>query len=220
MDATETEKRIYSKVGGWLCLDFTNTMQSYKLHNPDYDYLRSYEDLTLWARQGEIISAEDEQALNHRASQMPEQANETLEMARALRDVINGIFSAIATGHTPQSEALDALNRELSAAMSHSRIEHIDDGYAWGWDSFPAEMGSIFWPVIRSAADLLTRRDKLELVRECAGDTCGWLFVDTSKNHSRRWCDMRDCGNAAKAKRHYHRKVKATAGPHTHTHGD
>ena len=73
------------------------------------------------------------------------------------------------------------------------------------WPGFAEELESLIWPVAKSAADLLTS-ERLERVRECAGGTCGWLFIDASKNHSRRWCDMRDCGNAAKAKRHYHKK--------------
>jgi len=49
---------------------------------------------------------------------------------------------------------------------------------------------------------LLTSSQRLNQVRQCRGDNCGWLFVDGSKNHSRRWCDMRDCGNRAKVRRH------------------
>ena len=62
----------------------------------------------------------------------------------------------------------------------------------------------------RSAAELLTSPD-LPLVRECAGYDCGWLFMDTTKNRSRRWCDMATCGNRAKGRRHYERR--RAAGP-------
>ena len=77
----------------------------------------------------------------------------------------------------------------------------------WGWRNFGAELESVLWPVAKSAADLLVSH-KLERVSTCQGETCGWLFLDMSKNHSRRWCSMSDCGNTAKARRHYHRKVK------------
>ncbi|MCB0153982.1 MAG: CGNR zinc finger domain-containing protein, partial [Anaerolineae bacterium] len=57
-----------------------------------------------------------------------------------------------------------------------------------------------------SAAELLTS-DRLNRVGQCAGESCGWLFLDTTRNHSRRWCEMEHCGNRAKAKRHYRRRT-------------
>jgi predicted RNA-binding Zn ribbon-like protein len=208
MNSTEKEERIYSKVGGWLGLDFNNTVQSYKLHNPNYDYFKSYSDLTLWARQAELITQEEEQRLNRKGAEMPQKAEQLLDKARAMRDDINSLFSTIAAGERPEGEVLKRLNSQLAEAMAHACIEQTEDGYTWGWAGFPDEMESLLWPIVRSAAELLVNNEKLERVRECAGDACGWLFVDTSKNHSRRWCDMRDCGNTAKAKRHYQRKVK------------
>jgi predicted RNA-binding Zn ribbon-like protein len=211
MSTTEIEEKIYSKIGGWLCLDFTNTVQSYTLSRPSYDYFQSYTDLTVWARQAELVTRDEEADLNRKAERMPHKAEEVLEKARALRNDINALFSAVATERQPDAQVLERMNHELAEAMSRAQIEQTDDGYKWGWRGFPTEMESILWPIIRSAADLLVNSEKLEMVRECAGDSCGWLFVDMSKNHSRRWCDMRDCGNTAKAKRHYHRKVKGAA---------
>ena len=45
------------------------------------------------------------------------------------------------------------------------------------------------------------------LVRECGASDCAWLFLDTSKNHHRRWCDMTRCGNRAKVRRFYARRI-------------
>ena len=104
-----------------------------------------------------------------------------------------------------RKQALDALNEEVSNALAHGRLAPTGEGFGWIWPGFADEPESLLWPVAKSAADLLTS-ERLARVRECAGGTCGWLFIDTSKNHSRRWCDMRDCGNVAKAKRHYHKK--------------
>jgi predicted RNA-binding Zn ribbon-like protein len=56
------------------------------------------------------------------------------------------------------------------------------------------------WILARSAADLLTS-EQHAYVRQCASEECTWLFIDRSKNHSRRWCDMGDCGNREKARR-------------------
>src|SRR5437762_1609911 len=116
MSATETEERIYSKVGGWLCLDFTNTIQSYSLDKPNYDYIVRYEDLTTWAQQAELITRQEEEVLNRQATETPARADELLERARALRSTINRVFSAIANERQPGDDDLEALNRELAEA--------------------------------------------------------------------------------------------------------
>jgi predicted RNA-binding Zn ribbon-like protein len=84
--------------------------------------------------------------------------------------------------------------------------------FAWGWASEPLRLGAPLWPVARSAADLLTSSE-LAALRLCASDTCAWLFLDTSRNGSRRWCSMRTCGNRAKARRHHARVRAAGAAP-------
>src|SRR5262245_57338912 len=88
MSTTETEERIYSKIGGWLGLDFANTTQSNALSNPSYDYFHSYVDLTKWARQAGLITDEEEESLNLKAMKMPGKADELLEKARELRVTI------------------------------------------------------------------------------------------------------------------------------------
>jgi predicted RNA-binding Zn ribbon-like protein len=79
--------------------------------------------------------------------------------------------------------------------------------FGWSWADDPVNLEMPLWPVTRSAADLLTSSD-LRSLRLCASDTCAWLFLDTSRNGSRRWCSMRTCGNRAKARRH-HARVRA-----------
>ncbi|MEO8285926.1 MAG: ABATE domain-containing protein [Chloroflexota bacterium] len=207
------EEREYSRIGGWIALDFTNT-KSGSAEAPTPDYFQSYRDLTTWARQMELITEEEESTLNRQAEIKPAEADNVLQRARSLRLTIYRIFSAVSIEEQPNTDAVEGLNRVLREAMSHASIKKLaggSGGLEWGWVDFPGELDSILWPVARSAADLLVNGEKLERVRTCAGDTCGWLFLDTSKNHSRRWCDMRDCGNTAKARRHYQRKAKAVS---------
>ena len=71
-----------------------------------------------------------------------------------------------------------------------------------------ASLESVLWAVTRAAVDLLLS-EELEHLRICDSDACAWLFLDRTKNHRRRWCDMKICGNRVKAKRHYE---KALAG--------
>ena len=67
-------------------------------------------------------------------------------------------------------------------------------GTEWGWGSAESELELPVWAIAKSAMELLTSPD-VQHVRACQSDTCRWVFLVTSKNHSRRWCDMKICGN-------------------------
>lgn len=88
--------------------------------------------------------------------------------------------------------------------QAHLRLIATDSSFAWEWTETD-QLEFILWQVVRSTADLLTSPER-DRIRECAGEDCGWVFLDLSRNRSRRWCDMEDCGNRAKAHRHYDRK--------------
>jgi predicted RNA-binding Zn ribbon-like protein len=204
-DLVTQEKSLYSSIGGQICLDFINTGSDYHLHTPQTDYFDTYSDLALWARQANLINGEQEHGLNEKAARNPKAAAAVLDRVRTVRDAMHWVFSAASKGEPVRKAALDALNAEIAKALGHGRIMTTAEGFEWNWPSFPDELESLLWPVAKSSADLLTS-EKLERVCECANHRCGWLFIDTSKNHSRRWCDMRGCGNSAKAKRHYEKK--------------
>jgi len=87
-------------------------------------------------------------------------------------------------------------------------VEPRGTGFVWSWDADTPELDRPLWPIVRSAAELLTSPER-ELVKRCASDTCLWLFLDRTKNHARRWCDMKVCGNRAKVRRH---RRRATSG--------
>jgi predicted RNA-binding Zn ribbon-like protein len=173
-------------VAGSLCLDFVNTVDP-RHATPREERLPDYAAVLDWARQAGIEASPLEAAAASRAH----------EEAIALRETLYAIFGAVARGEASPEEALRHLNDEI--ARRPRRIS----GFAWVADDVLA-------PIVWSAAELLTG-GPLERVRECPGDdTCGWLFLDTSRNGSRRWCDMRTCGNRAKAKRHYRRVASGT----------
>jgi predicted RNA-binding Zn ribbon-like protein len=104
---------------------------------------------------------------------------------------------------------LRTLNRAIGRAMSHAGLTPSRGRFEWSWPEAPLDLDRVSWWVARSAAELLTSPD-LTFVRECAGYDCGWLFMDTTKNRSRRWCNMSTCGNRAKGRRHYERRRAAT----------
>jgi predicted RNA-binding Zn ribbon-like protein len=187
-----------------LCLDFANTSEWHASREP-VEQLNSYADLVAWAVDAGLVASQRGAQLNQLASQQPARAEAALAQAISIREVIYRIFSA-ATGIGESDPAdLDILNEALSAAMGNVRLSIGDASYEWGW-SENGGMDEMLWPVVRSAAGLLTAPELLMRVGRCADKHgCGYLFLDLSKNRSRRWCDIGDCGNRAKQRRHYQR---------------
>ena len=192
--------------GGALCLEFTNTASARRTDTPT-EHLHSYGDLLAWAEGQGVLSPAFAAHLAALGEGRPQEAAATVLQARALRDAIFSIFTAHADGRAPAAEDLALLNGALVEALPHRRLVYTGEGFTWQWEEDPAALAQMLWPVARSAADLLTSPD-LGRVRECAGATCDWLFIDRSKNRSRRWCDMQECGNVEKVRR-YRRRQQA-----------
>jgi predicted RNA-binding Zn ribbon-like protein len=123
-----------------------------------------------------------------------------LSRAVALREAIHRTLSAAIAGEPQDEGALSTLNCELSGALSRLRVAPAAGGaYIWSWDRGGDDgngppLDRPLCPVARSAAELLTSPN-LGRIKVCAGEGCGWMFLDESRNASRRWCDSRDCGN-------------------------
>jgi predicted RNA-binding Zn ribbon-like protein len=205
-------ERRFELRGGVVCLDFVNTV-GWRLTGYPSEYLRSYEDLLEWSRQAGLLALEETEGLSRQAMLEPEGAREILSRALALREAVHRTISRAIAGESQEesdlSADLSALNRELSIALSHLRVMPADGAYGWGWersgDDGGARLDSPLWPVAQSAAELLTS-ERLGRVKVCAGEGCGWVFLDESRNGSRRWCDSRDCGNRERVRRHLARK--------------
>jgi predicted RNA-binding Zn ribbon-like protein len=201
-------ERRFKLRGGVVSLDFVNTL-GWRLTGYPREYLRSYEDLLDWGRQAGLLALEETEDLSRRATLDPEAARETLSRALALREAVYRMISAYIAGESHNESDLSALNRELSISLSHLRVVPDDGAYSWGWDRSQDQgktpLDSPLWPVAQSAAELLTS-EKLGRVKVCAGEGCGWIFLDESRNSSRRWCDSRDCGNRERVRRHLARK--------------
>lgn len=189
-------------VGGRLCLDFTNTV-GYRGDVIERDRLRGYEELLLWGEKAGVLTTGEREELLRVAARTGE-AEAVFRRAIDLREALYRVFLAAAEEEEAGPADLEILNRELSRALARARVVATPEGFDWGWDDAP-EPDRVLWPVARSAAELLVSPE-LPRVGKCAGERCAWLFLDTSKNRSRRWCDMRDCGNRAKVRRHYRRR--------------
>jgi predicted RNA-binding Zn ribbon-like protein len=191
-------------LGGHLSLDFANTLE-WRGSEREKDWLTGYDALVAWALRAGAVEAREAEELRAYADWAPGSAAEVLAEARALREALYRIASALAAGgaagEAPEPDDLESLNRHLAPVLGETRLRASPSGLAPAWGGASDDLARVLWPVARAAFDLLTGAEAGRL-RECAGRDCRWLFLDGSKNGSRRWCAMANCGNAAKARRH------------------
>ncbi len=193
---------------GELCLDFANTADWHASHAP-IELLRTYRDLVAWSQRAGLMDAAAALRLLREAECRPGAAAAVLKRAVLLREAIYGIIVALLRRQPLAASVLQAFNRELRAAYRHLHLLPGPQGLEWNWDFVNRDLERMLWPIVRSAAELLTSERRAR-IGQCADDRgCGWLFLDTTKNRSRRWCEMGDCGNRAKARRHYRRRRAA-----------
>ena len=195
---------VYDPCGGLPCLDFVNSIGR-PVGRPGVERLLDYADLTRWSAAAGTLTPTRARALARAGSRRPQEAAEVLDRARELREAIFRGFSALIRGRRWPTAELQTINAELALGLGHARVEPRAGGFAWTWSRAPEALDAPLWPIARSAADLLVSPDR-ELVKECASDTCLWLFLDRTKNHQRRWCEMKTCGNRAKVRQHRRRR--------------
>lgn len=187
-------------LGGDPAVDFVNTVHNWHL-DPPPDYLHGFDDLVQWHRMFDLVGPKP--AARFRAASEAEKGRVFRE-ALALRSDLHRLFSAVAGGRPLPQDALDHLTEVIRRTVRWRRLagERASGGRTlrcvWDFSEAPAE--ALLGPVAWRAADLLEKGD-VDRLKECPGDHCGWLFLDTSKNRSRTWCSMKSCGNAAKVKR-------------------
>ena len=185
--------------GGALALDFANTVGGTHV-SPTHDHLRNYGDITRFAVLAGGLQPVVAKRLLQRAEQDPRRAAAVYELGIALRESIWAVFSALASGESPRDADLALIGDAAAAGAARSRLVFDKDGVGWSLPSDSDDLERPLWDIARSAADLLTSGDH-DRIKECASTTCEWVFLDRSRNRSRRWCDMSDCGNRAKARR-------------------
>ena len=187
-----------------LCLAFTNTVGDHASAQPR-EYFNSYPDWLAWAERVGVVEPEAAAHLGAEAARRPAKASAALKHAVALREAMYRTFVAHLHGNPPAAGDVEIVNTALRAALGELRLETRQAGHRLAWGQ-PRTLEALAHPAVVSAADLLSTPELLARVGQCAdADGCGWLFLDLTKNRSQRWCDMRDCGNRAKARRYYRR---------------
>ncbi len=190
--------------GGHLALDFANSISRRDSPEKSVEHVHSYHDLISFALQSNIVAAKEAGALVHQADAQPRSVAQTLRKALALRETLFRVFAQAAGGNPAAAEDLALLEQAATEALSRRHLVRISGAYRWEWDTGPT-LERILWPIVTSAAELLVS-DNVGKIRECEAGDCYWLFLDNSRNRSRRWCSMSSCGNREKARRHYHKQ--------------
>jgi predicted RNA-binding Zn ribbon-like protein len=215
-EARKNTRRLppqFELIAGNVGLDFVNTLDD--RHTQPKELLRTYLDLARFGEDAGLLDSTQANQLYERSYMEPDRAQEVLLWGRELRESIHDVFWAIMNKRPVPALALARLNADAQGAAQHMSLVPSARGtkgagsFVWKYDDLRA-FDSVLWPIARAAADLLTS-DKLPYVRACLSKTCEWFFLDTSKSHHRRWCDMTRCGNRAKGQRFYARKKKASS---------
>lgn len=209
--ALDINTNKFKLIGGNAGLDFVNTVNG-RVSSPDKktgrdycdafpsDKLENYADLIGWSLKAELVNEKEAKKLLQIAQGNTEAADAVLKRAVTLRESVYRLFKSAAEGWQPEAEDLEKLNRELSIARRHQRLSFAKNGFVFEWINRAEALDAMLRQVSESAAELLLNGD-LTRVRRCENNVCNWLFLDASRNRSRQWCDMKDCGNVAKVRR-------------------
>jgi predicted RNA-binding Zn ribbon-like protein len=210
METTQSFREVRI-VGGNVALDFVNTQSGPRGGAPDVETLRSYDDLVAWAIQIGQLAEPEAARLLREARRDPDAAHASFDRALDLRQRLFGLFSSIAARSAPSPGALRNLTDDEADALGHADLTPGPAHLEWSWAGRRG-LDRPIWPVIHGAIELVTR-GPLDRVKGCGG--CRFLFLDETKNKSRRWCSMDDCGSAEKMRRYVARRSAARSGGRT-----
>ncbi|HWL86319.1 MAG TPA: ABATE domain-containing protein [Polyangiaceae bacterium] len=197
------ERYVFDLLGGSVCLDFINTVSWRESETAAVERLPSYSDVLTWAVAAGILDRQQARRLRARVAGHPREAETAHQDGLRFRDALYRVIVAQLQGAVPDGADMAQMNSLIVEAAAPRRLIASSEGFTWRCDE--PNLRSPLWCVALSAADLLPSGDFVR-VRRCGLKECGWLFLDTSKNKTRRWCRMDVCGNRYKAQRFYERK--------------
>ena len=185
--------------GGALCLDFCNSGGGARGASGT-EWIAGFPDLIDWLEAARAITGDQSARLRRAAAASPRAATQVWSRAIKLREALFRVLNAKAQGGAVAREDLSNIEAEHARAVSFARLSRTGEGYAWSLDPSASALEAAMQPLVESAVSLLTSA-KLERLRRCGRSTCYWLFIDETRNHSRRWCEMASCGNVVKVRR-------------------
>jgi predicted RNA-binding Zn ribbon-like protein len=191
----------FELVAGHVALDFVNTLDNRFTENGPDELLASYEDLLRFSRQSGLLTGPQAKKLKGL------DGSEALRQAKELREILAAIAYAQLAGKSLSASNLTSLEHYFKQASLHRHLTADRLRPLWRWHGLDSQADAPVWLLAQAAEDFLLSQQSTQL-RCCASETCRWLFLDTSKNRTRRWCDMKVCGNRMKARRFYARKAE------------
>lgn len=204
MNASEPRAGKLPLVGSDLAFDFANTASG--RGGPQHlDHFSEPADVVVWARHAKVMTDKDHDTALAVLSGDQALGRRLLKEAQESREIIHRIGAAISHKKQPAPADLSALAAAHSRTLATARLAPFGDGFVWSWEAGNGVVEAILGPITLSALTLLTQQD-LSRIKQCAGEHCGWLFFDTTKNKNRRWCEMEVCGNRAKQKQFVERR--------------
>jgi predicted RNA-binding Zn ribbon-like protein len=202
----EEVEPTFGWIGGALCLDFTNTVSNHRGRAPS-EKLKRFEDLVYWCHRARVLNDGESDEMLRQGNMVPAQGERLLHLAVDFREALYRAFFDISHERQPSKSDLEVINGLLARTPITLQIGGQGERLVCVRTGCTLDEARLLGQIAWSAAELLGSKESLAKIRECAGEDCGWLFLDQTKNHSRRWCDMDDCGSKAKAKRYYRRKT-------------
>jgi len=204
------ERMPFEYVGGTPALDFVNTALWAAEGSivVDEESFKEFSDLIRWAEGRKLLTSSEARAMRRLAKDDPRRAEQEFAAAQHLRRTLCDLFHVLAAGERPDTSLLNAFNRAVCTGMRSVDLAPTTAGpFAWRFGDCRDDLGTIYRLDAWDAAQLVTSERVREL-RRCGAGICGWVFLDESRRHNRRWCSMDTCGSREKAKRHYHKNKK------------
>jgi predicted RNA-binding Zn ribbon-like protein len=196
----------FQLVAGHLALDFANTLDYRYDRRRRIELLPSYEAFLQFAVQTGIVSAAAARKLL-RDTAAPV-ADSALQQIIEVREAHYSLFSSVVNCRAPGPSSLRTYNRALGRYSISDVLVWRDSGFIRSSGNLTETAFGPLWPILDAGNKLLTSSGRSH-IRECCEESCRWLFLDTSKNHTRKWCSMQLCGGRSKARRYYQRERAA-----------
>jgi predicted RNA-binding Zn ribbon-like protein len=193
-----TGDSAFELCGGHPALDLVNTLDWRFRHGEQEELLPGYAALLRFMEESGLLTAKEARRLQRLAGATA--GKQVLEQCIELREALAHVFYAALDGGSPEPAQIRILERYFKLAQGHQKLRWKKAGLGWKWPELDEDPETPLWLLSSSASGLMLS-DDAEKVRACDNPECRWLFLDTSKNHTRRWCDMRLCGNRMKARR-------------------
>ncbi|MGQ0640500.1 MAG: CGNR zinc finger domain-containing protein [Gemmatimonadaceae bacterium] len=188
----------FELVGGNVALDFVNTIHDWTVLEPR-DHIPSFAEALRFGAAASVLSP----AEARRFAAMP--SGMELRRLRELRSRLERAFRALVVSTAPLPADLTAIARDAAEAARSARLRRTGGQLVRAIDATAAGVATLRCRILEAALSLLTSTH-IAYLKTCP--SCGWFFLDISKNRSRRWCSMAACGSSAKARRYYWRNKR------------